>query len=325
MNKIHYHFRDLKCFGINELYYYLKYRIKHRFSDRVKMLQYKDLYYRKLSDAEMAKEIKILYKRTMGKELNLDNPVSFNEKIQWLKVYDNKSIKCVLADKYRVRKWISEKIGESHLIPLIGAYDSFDEINFDELPDQFCIKANHGSGMNYVVKDKSKIEYKKLKEMCSLWLKCPYYAHLLELQYKKMPRKLLIEKYIEEIDGDLKDYKVHCFNGEPRIIQIIGERDLTNHSAKEAFVDIDWNRIDTMYNTYKQYESLPEKPNNYEEMLSISKTLSKGFKYVRVDLYSIRDNWVFGEMTFTPFSGYGKWNNEQNNIIVGSYLNLNKE
>lgn len=240
--------------------------------------------------------------------LDIDNPSTFNEKIQWIKLHGITPLMTKLADKYLAREWIAEKIGEQHLIPLLGVWDCFDDINFDELPDRFVLKCNHGSGMNLIVKEKKSIDWAKAKTRFDRWMATNYaFQSGFELQYKEIPRKIIAEEYIEEMDGDLLDFKIHCFRGEPRIIQVIGSRDLAQHTAKEAFFDLDWNPVDLMYHTYDSYETLPAKPKNLNELLRIARMLSEEFRYVRVDIYDISGKILFGEMTFTPASGYGKW------------------
>lgn len=256
------------------------------------------------------KLIRALYGMYTGFTCDLTNPGSFGEKIQQWKLSEDLSVQSRLSDKYRVREWIAEKIGESYLIPLLGVWDTFDQIPFSKLPNSFVLKANHGSGWNIIVRDKSVMDIPYAKDCFDKWLGLNFaYISGLELQYEQIKPKIIAEEYIEEMDGDLKDYKIHCFNGEPRFIQIIGERNHRQHSGKESYVDLNWDRIRSFSNTYKQYKDIPQKPNNLGEMINIAKALSEGFLYVRVDLYNINDQIKFGEMTFTPASGYAKWAN----------------
>ena len=232
-------------------------------------------------------------------------------------------MKIRLEDKYLVRDWIKEKIGEEYLVPLLGVWDKFDDIDFDSLPDQFALKCNHGSNMNVIVKDKSLIDKNKTKEKFDRWMKTNYaFTSGLELHYKDIPPKIMSEKYIEQLDNDLIDYKIHFFNGIPKIIQIIGNRNLETHTAKECFLTTDWIPRELMYHTYDSYENIPEKPENLNELLKIAEILGKGFSYVRVDLYDLSGKIMFGEMTFTPASGVGKWKDKKASILVGSWINL---
>lgn len=284
----------------------------------------REKHYAKLSEEEKIEELKKWYYRQTGEELDLVNPHNFNQKIQWLKIFDNSPIKTKLSDKYLVREWVKEKIGERYLIPIYGAWNDADDIDFNILPEKFILKANHGSGMNYVVKNKSTVNKEKIKKMIKRWLKTPYDMSSIEQQYYAIPRKVIAEKYIEQNDGNLIDYKIHCFNGVPKIIQVIGDRDLINHRAKECYFDLNWKRNDNMYNTYKQYEVAPDKPKCFDEMLEVARRLSKDFIYVRVDLYIISDGIKFGEMTFTPAAGIGKWREEYTNELVGKMIDIIK-
>ena len=254
-------------------------------------------------------ELKYWYTYTTGEELNLDNPVSFNEKINWMKLYDRNPVKTELADKLLVREYVKKCVGDRYVIPLLGVWDKFDDIDFEQLPKRFVLKCNHGSGWNLIVKDKEKLDIKDIRVKMNKWMDTNYaFVSGFELQYKDIQPKIIAEKYLENNDGkDLVDYKIHCFNGAPKIIQLIGERDLDNHCAKEAFFDVEWNPIRVMQHTYNMYDKCPEKPINLCEMLLVAADLSKNFNYVRVDLYDCDRKVYFGEMTFTPASGIGKW------------------
>ncbi len=288
------------------------------------VLKYREKKYVSLTEEQKVVELKKWYKKCTGQALDLDNPSSFNEKIQWLKLYDNQEIKTILSDKYLVRKWVAEKIGEQYLIPIYGACESVEEIDFSMLPSQFVLKANHGSAMNLVVKEKGRLDIKGVKKTLNAWLKTPYDLSGMEQQYYKIGRRIVVEKYIEQSNGELLDYKIHCFNGIPRIIQIIGERNLAEHTAKEAFFDVNWNQVHHMYSTYAQYDEkeLPERPECLEAMLKIAEKLSESFCYVRVDLYVLEEGIKFGELTFTPASGIGKWSHSNMDEMVGQWINL---
>lgn len=283
-------------------------------------------YINSLNGEQMKEELESEYKNATGDDLDLAHPIDFNQKIQWLKIYDTTPLKTRLADKYLVREWIEEKIGGQYLIPLLGVWNNADEIDFDKLPNRFCLKANHGSGMNYVVKDKTVLTekgIKKLRKMMNIWMQRPFGMSTgLELQYVDIPRKIIAEKYIEQSDGNLFDYKIHCFNGKPKIIQIIGERDLAHHTGKEIFLDMNWEKRELMYHSYDSYDEIPEKPAQYDEMIAIAKKLSEDFIYVRVDLYIVHNLVYFGEMTFTPASGFTKWGGNYPSRMVGSWIKL---
>lgn len=276
--------------------------------------------YEAMNEDEKRESLVRWYKKMTGEDLNLENPANFNQKIQWLKLYDFTPMKTMLSDKYLVRTWVGEKIGSSYLVPLLGVWDAPEDIDFSGLPERFVLKANHGSEMNYIVKKEAGFDEKKARQIVGRWLKTPYDLSGMEQQYYAIQRKIIAEQYIEQNDGNLFDYKIHCFNGEPEIIQVIGDRNLSKHTGKEAFCDIEWNRNDLMYITYEPYSEMPEKPKTLPEMLRIARQLSQGFIYVRVDLYSVDNRVYFGEMTFTPASGIGKWKENDKNALVGSWI-----
>lgn len=274
------------------------------------------------SPDDYPKILQCIYEMYTRERLDLNHPRSFNEKIQWLKLYDTTEQKTMLADKYLVREWVREKIGDQYLVPLLGVWNSFDEIDFDSLPDSFFLKCNHGSGMNLVVRDRKSLDIQRTKRQFDNWMNLNYaFSSALELQYKDIPRKILAEEIISQSDSDLLDYKIHVFHGEPKIIQVIGDRDLARHTAKECFLTPEWIPGELMYHTYEMYDVIPEKPENLFEMLEIARILGADFRYVRVDLYNIDGRILFGEMTFTPASGLGKWKGDEQ-YTVGSWINL---
>lgn len=247
--------------------------------------------------------LQIWYQKVTGTYLNLDNPRTFNEKIQWLKLYDSTPIKTRLADKYLVREWIKEKIGEKYLIPLLGVFDKFEDIDFNKLPNRFVIKCNHGSGWNIIVKDKSKLDLRTIKEKLDKWLHTNFaFLAGYELHYKNMSPKIIIEQYKEDDSGDLRDYKFLCFNGKVKYIWVDGER-YSEH--KRNLYDLEWNLIDKKIGEGKIYPNIDycPKPHNLNKMIEFATLLSKGFPFVRVDFFESNKQLYFGEMTFTSASG----------------------
>ncbi len=304
--------------GINLLLF----KIEDKITGGKNAAQYQYKIFENASPEDYPRLLKDQFKIVTGEDLNLNNPQSFNEKIQWLKLNDSTPLKTRLADKYRVREWIAEKIGEKYLIPILGAWESFDDIDFESLPDCFVLKCNHGSGMNMVVKEKSNLDKEMAKMQFNEWMGKNYaFCHGLELHYKDIPRKIIAEEYVEQMDANLLDYKIHVFNGEPKIIQIIGDRDLVNHKAKECFLTPEWIQQELMYHTYDMYDNVPAKPYNLDEMLKIARLLGNDFRYVRVDLYDLNGDIKFGEMTFTPMSGFGRWNGDER-FLVGGWIEL---
>ena len=274
----------------------------------------------RLSQDELIRYLSRLYNVVTGDTLNLSAPANYNQKIQWLKIYDNQAIKTPLSDKYQVREWAAGKIGSEHLVPLLGVWDKPEDVDFDSLPSRFCLKANHGSGMNLVVRDKSSLDIPSSIKTMRRWLAAPYGIAGYEPQYFGIPRKIIAEEYIEQSDGDLVDYKIHCFGGKAGIIQIIGSRDHKAHTALEAFYSPEWVRNDLMYHTYEQYPEDTARPDYLDDMLSIAETLSEGFRYVRVDLYYVNGCIKFGEMTFTPACGFSKWPSEESSRTTGDMI-----
>ena len=266
--------------------------------DIAKKTQYRNLFSR---ENIYRNELKKFWYRKKNKLLDIDKPRSFNEKIQWLKLYDSTPIKTRLTDKYLVREWVSEKIGEEYLIPLLGAYDKFTDIKFEKLPNQFVIKCNHGSGYNIIVKDKSKLNLIRVKSIIESWMSENYaFISGLELQYRDIKPKIIIEQYMDDGTGDLRDYKFTCFNGKPYFIWVDRDR----HSIhKRNLYDLNWNQLPYKVNlNYPPFPS-PKKPKCLNKMIQLASILSKNFIYVRVDFYIINDKIYFGEMTFTSSSG----------------------
>ena len=278
-------------------------------------------YYASIPEAAYPLELKHWYKLSMGEELNLNNPLTFNEKINWMKLYDRDPRKAIYADKFLVRKYIKEKIGEKYLVPLLGVRDRFDDIDFAALPSQFVLKCNHGSGWNLIVKDKTKINFDDAKKKFDCWINTNFaYKAGFELHYRDITPKMIAEKYISEIDRDvLYDYRFYCFNGNPIYVWVDSGSGTSNH--KRTIFSIEWKKQDYTVN-YPNILPCPSKPDNYTEMLECAKKLSEGFIFVRIDLYSINGKIYFGEMTFTPQSGRANWEKEEINMYYGSLIKL---
>ena len=262
------------------------------------------------------------FQKQTGRRLNLRAPKTFNEKIQWLKLYDSTPIKTRLADKYLVREWVKEKIGEKYLIPLLGVYDQFEDINFEKLPNQFVIKCNHGCGYNIVVRDKSQLDLNDAKQKVDRWM-CENFAFKngFELHYRDIKPKILVEAYLEnEGTNDLYDYKFFCFNGKVIYIEFLSERNLSG--LKVAFYNRQWEKQDFTSSYPLDTKTIP-KPANLELMIQLAEKLSDGFNYVRVDFYLLNNGEVkFGEMTFTPASGTSHWSSQHINLFMGQQIKL---
>lgn len=253
----------------------------------------------------------------------VDNPKTLSEKIRWIKVYDATPIKSRLTDKYLVRNWVAEKIGEKYLIPLLGVWDEFDDINFDELPDQFVLKCNHGCGMNIVVRDKKSFNKQNAREKINAWLAVDYAFLGLELHYTRINRKIIAEKFMRNGDSpDLIDYKFNCFDGKVNDCQYI-----TNRSSGMLmdYFDTNWQVMDIERGArhHDHPEKIP-KPKNFELMKELATKLAEGFPLVRVDFYEIEDRVYFGEMTFTPGCGNIFFQTEGVGEYMGSLVKLPK-
>ncbi len=260
------------------------------------------------------------YRNKTGKFLDFDNPETFNEKIQWLKLYDSTPIKTRLADKYLVREWVADKIGEQYLIPLLGVYDNFDQIDFGSLPDRFVIKCNHGCAYNVIVKNKNYFDIDDAKQKINVWLQEKFaFENGCEMHYKNI-NPIIIESFLENKDEDLYDYKFWCFDGKVKYIQFLSERN--TNGLKMAFYDTNWNKQKFVY-SYPLDSKTIERPDNLDEMIFLAEKLSKGFSHVRVDLYRLDDGTIyFGEMTFTSASGICRWNDKKIDRQFGDWIKL---
>ncbi len=263
--------------------------------------------------------LKWQYAKFRHKKLDLDNPCTYNEKMQWLKLYWNPEIKSRLTDKYLVREFVKEKAGEKYLIPLLGVWDSFEDIEFENLPERFVLKANHGCGMNLIVPEKSSLNYTEASTQMKDWLLTDFSLHALELHYHNIHPRVIAEEYIENFDGDVFDYKFWCFKGKVHYIQFLAERKVKLHMA---FFDRDWNLMPFVY-SYPRYTKEVPKPDNLSEMIDLAEKLAAGFEHVRVDLYRMNNgNIKFGEMTFTSAAGFCNWNPPEWDLKLGNLFNL---
>ena len=265
--------------------------------------------------------LKWKFKLTMGYKLDLDNPKTFNEKMQWLKLNDRNTEYTKMVDKYSAKEYVGSIIGKEYIIETIGIYDKFDDINFSDLPDKFVIKPTHTSGDIYICNDKSKIDYLELKKRVNKWLKRNYYKIHREWPYKNIEPKIIIEKYMDDTKyHELVDYKIMCFNGDPEIIFTCTER-FSNEGLKVTFFDLNWEKL-PFERHYPSSSRNIKKPNNFDKMLELSKKLSKDIPFVRVDWYEINGKLYFGELTFYPGSGYEEFTPEEWDTIIGQKIKL---
>jgi len=259
--------------------------------------------------------IKLMYYGYFGKKLNFDNPTTFNEKLQWLKLNDRRPERTSYVDKYAVRKYIKDIIGEEYLVPLLGVYDKFEDIDFKELPNQFVLKCTHDSGGLVICKDKNSLNKLSARKKINKSLKRKFYYYGREWPYKGVNPKVICEHYLED---NLVDYKFMCFNGEPKLIQIHRDRD-TNHTLD--FYDLNWNKTEIRKHKNTATENIPI-PNKFEEMVEIAKKLSVDELHVRIDLYEVNGKIYFGEKTYYSASGFSPFANDEYDKMLGKFIEI---
>lgn len=267
------------------------------------------------------KFLKIMYYDRLGRKLNLENPITFSEKLQWLKLNNRKEEYTKMVDKYAVREYIADKIGEEYLIPILGVYDRFEDINFDELPEKFVIKCTHDSGGIVICKDKNKLDKELVRKKINKLLKRNYYYSSREWPYKNVKPRIICEKYMVDDSGvELKDYKFMCFNGEVKCLFVCLNRNSPN-GLNVDFYDLEWNPM-PFERKYKNSGQKIEKPKNFNKMIELAKELSKDIPFLRVDFYEIQGKVYFGELTFYPGSGMEEFRPYEYDEILGSWIKL---
>lgn len=266
------------------------------------------------------------FKKTMGYKINLDKPRKFTEKLQWLKLYwyDPLAEKC--ADKFEVRKVVEEKVGSHILNEIYGVYDSIEQIDIHKLPQAFVLKATHSSGQNFVCRDKSRIDWAKQSKVLNRWLKTNYYWGSREWVYKDLKPRIICEKLLIESNDyeSLTDYKIYCFNGIPKYCQVIKDREQGDGTID--FFDVNWNNMgfSGLRKAPNSIENI-NRPEKFEEMIEISKILSREFPFVRVDFYYVNNKIYFGELTFFPNSGLGEFTPSEWDERLGELIELPKQ
>lgn len=264
--------------------------------------------------------LRMLYRRVLNKKLNLELPTSYNEKLQWLKLYNRNPLYTTLVDKYEVKKYVGEIIGEEYIIPTLGVWESFDEIDFDKLPNQFVLKCTHDSGGVVICTNKESFDYQSARRKLNKSLSTNYYWQGREWPYKNVKARIIAESYmIDENIGELPDYKFFCFDGTVRAVMLATERQTGN--TKFDFYDTEFKHLPLRWG-HDQSSVFHERPMSFDDMLRISSLLSKGFPHVRVDLYNIDGKIYFGELTFTHWSGLCPFEPEKWDYIFGDWLKL---
>lgn len=264
----------------------------------------------------------------MNKKLDLTNPNTFTEKLQWLKIHDRKKNYTSMVDKYEVKKYVANIIGDYYIIPTIDVYDRFDEIDFEAMPQQFVMKCTHDSGGLVIVRNKNELNICEARKKINKCLKRNFYYNFREWPYKDVRPRIIIEKYMQNSDEqELKDYKFYCFNGEPKYCQVIADRQV---EETIDFYDMNWkhqafNGLNNGPNPYPMARKKHDKPKTFNKMKEFAKELSHGIAFVRVDFYEINDKLYFGEITFFPAGGFGEFSPKEWDKRLGDMINLDKD
>lgn len=264
--------------------------------------------------------MQIDYLRGYKRVLNLKNPKTFGEKIQWIKLYGGLENYSHLVDKYRVREIIEKSIGKEYLPELYGVYKDANDIEFDNLPNRFVLKCNHGCGYNIICKDKRFLDIEKTKKTLEKWMNEEFYKNAKEIQYKNIVPTITCEEYLEDKAGNLLDYKYFCFDGKAEFVQVVSDRGIDTRSD---FYDLKWNFIE-LRTKLKNSDKKFNKPKNLSKMNELAEVLSKDYPFVRVDFYNIEGRVVFGELTFTPGGGVSKFRPIEKDYEIASKINLSR-
>ncbi len=310
--------------------------IKHIIKSGIKLLTDSDYrfsilagkgFYDDMPDEEYLKR---LYKTKVGKELDLENPQTFTEKLNWLKIYDKNPRYTMLADKYQVREWVAETIGEEYLVPLLGVYNNADEIDFDSLPDKFVLKCTHSSGSGMCLcRDKSKLDKDDVVRRLNADLKKSYFPASREWAYKNIVPRIICEEMLEcakvdELLFTIVNYKLYCFNGEPKFLYVaIDDTDNGRKGGtKLNILDLNWEKTPFYRTDHAPIVDEIKKPEAFDTMIDISRKLAAGFPFARVDLYYVKDKIYFSEMTFCPGAGIAPFSPPEWEREIGNWITL---
>lgn len=267
------------------------------------------------------KFIEFIWKKKMKYPLNLDNPQTFNEKLQWIKLYDHNPLYTKMVDKYEVKNYVASVIGDKYIIKTLGVWNKFDDIDFSALPNQFVLKCTHDSGGLVICKDKSTLDFATAKLKISKSLKKNYYLRAREWPYKNVQRRIIAEEYIEDTKTkELRDYKFFCFNGEVKLMFIATGRQ-NREEPYFDFFDMDFNHID-MRHGHPNAPVTPEKPQHFDLMVELAEKLSKNIPEIRVDFYESNGHVYFGELTLFHHSGMVNFEPSKWDYILGDWISL---
>ena len=276
-------------------------------------------YYDSLSDEEFLKKV---FPKYMGYPLDLENPKTFSEKLQWLKVNYRNPIQTVMVDKHEAKHFIAEHVGSQYIIPTLAVWDSVEDIDFDALPNQFVLKSTHDSGGIVICKDKSSLDFEAAKAKLSASLKRDYSKIAREWAYQNVPRRIIAEEYISELGkDDLLDYKMYSFHGEPKLTVVCSNR-FSKTGTRMNFYDINWEPMGIHFGHYPPLPTEFPKPATYEEMKRLTAELSKDCPFLRVDFYEIKGRLFIGELTFFPGAGFEKFRPMTLDYELGEWLHL---
>lgn len=265
--------------------------------------------------------VRLKYHKAFGRWPDLKNPCTFNEKLTWLKIYDHNSLYTTMVDKYEAKNYVASIIGDEYIIPTLGVWDRAEDIDFDSLPDKFVLKATHDSGRVIICKDKKTLDCKKAKDDMRESLKRNFYAVTREWPYKNVKPRIIAEKLIESKDGELPDYKVHNFNGNPEVILVCRDR-FSNHGLTEDFFDTEWNHLEVRRPAHPNASELELRPPELDKMLDLSRQLAKNYPFMRTDFYCVEGKIYFGEITLYPASGAVPFIPGSFDELLGSKLDL---
>jgi len=277
--------------------------------------------YRSLGFLPDDKYLRLIFRLRMGRRLDLENPKTFNEKQQWLKIHNRKPQYTIMADKYLAKQYVADKVGKQYVVPLLGVWDKFDDIDFDSLPDRFVLKCNHDSGTVIICRDKATLDRKKAKKDLEKSLKRNYYKIKREWPYKDIVPRIIAEEYLEEEQGkNLSDYKFFCFNGEPRVMYII---ECASETHTKACFGLDGSYLDLEIDDPRP-ETPPTVPPCFDEMKRLATKLSEGLPFIRVDFFYVKGHLYVGELTFFHESGFADIRPVDWDVKLGDMLDLSR-
>lgn len=289
------------------------YTLNNRFTTR---------YERILLKISPARFFRYRYKRFLHKELNLEHPTAYNEKLIWLNLYWKLPLKAECADKYTMRGYV-QNLGYGHVLPgLFGVYNNSSEIDFDALPRRFVLKGTHGCGINIICTDKNELDIERARLQLDEWLKIDFSKIAGEMHYAMITPRIICEEFLDGLSGKRPiDYKISCFNGKAGYVLVASDRDETGHTNKYDYYDLNWNKMPYIKSSINSDRYTP-KPASLDEMIEIAEALSKPFPFVRMDFYDIKGKAMLGEMTFTPAGCMSPGLTEEAQGIFGSRIEL---